>query len=267
MNSCLYQGRVTHRRRGPVEHSFGFNLFMVYLDLEELPGILATSRLCSDAGPALIRFRRSDYPGDPSSGLDDSIRDLVEAETGRRPDGPIRLLTNLRYFGFGFNPVTFFYCFDSEGKNIDWVLAHVTNTPWGETHSYVLEPSKSPNGCVEARVDKQFHVSPFMPMNLTHAFRLGVPGPRLSVRLDDLKNGEKVFSAGLSMRRRRLTDTALAWMLIRYPFLTLRVVLAIYVQAFLLYLKRAPFYPHPKSVEPQTKELSDDFVSHQHAGR
>ena len=116
MNSCVYVGAVRHRRFAPVRHDFRFGMFMMYLDLSELPRVFARRWLWSARRPALAWFRRADYLGDPAVPLDDAVRDLVGLRTGRRPAGPVRLLTHLRYFGYVQNPVSFYYCFAADGE-------------------------------------------------------------------------------------------------------------------------------------------------------
>ena len=118
MNSALYFGRVVHRRRRPVPHAFSYRVFLAYLDLAELPGVFAKRWLWSARRPAVARFRRSDYLGDPAKPLDQAVRELVRKELGREAPGPIRLLTHLRYFGYVQNPVSFYYCFDAADREV-----------------------------------------------------------------------------------------------------------------------------------------------------
>src|ERR1700759_5599691 len=111
MHSAIYIGWLSHRRHGPRVHAFPQRLFMVYLDLAELDQVFAGRWCWSTRRRALARFDRRDHMGDPHLPLDESIRRLVAERTGHRPDGPVRLLTHLRYFGHVFNPVSFYYCF------------------------------------------------------------------------------------------------------------------------------------------------------------
>ena len=97
----------------PTGHEFVYRLFMMYLDLDELDSVFRHRWFWSVKRPALARFRRENHLGDATVPLDTAVRDLVLAETGSRPQGPVRLLTNLSYFGYCFNPVSFYYCFDS----------------------------------------------------------------------------------------------------------------------------------------------------------
>lgn len=250
LNSCIYAGRVRHRRFGAIPHQFSYRLFMVYLDLSELDRVFAGRWLWSTRRTALARFTRADHLGDPGTDLDASIRDLVEKETGRRPQGPIRLLTHLRYFGYCFNPVSFYYCFDADGERVDSIVSEVNNTPWGERHAYVLNAGGE-HGVTGRGLDirKCFHVSPFMPMDIDYDWRFNQPADSLSVHMQNFRHGEKIFDATLGMDRRPIDATSLASTLLRQPFMTARVVTAIYFQALRLWLKRVPFHHHPAQGE------------------
>jgi DUF1365 family protein len=248
MNSCLYEGRVGHRRFAPVENAFRYTLFMVYLDLGELDRVFRGRWLWSTRRPALAWFRRQDHLGDPEVPLDDAVRDLVEAAGHTRPAGPIRLLTHLRYFGYCMNPVSFYYCFDESGERVETIVAEVHNTPWGEQHAYVLatEDAESSGDRWQFHLAKAFHVSPFMDMDQQYDWSFDAPDERLSVRMRTLEDGRRLLDATLGLRRRPITGGNLARVLVRHPFMTAKVITAIYFQALRLYLKRCPFFPHPK---------------------
>jgi hypothetical protein len=242
MNSCIYAGWIRHRRFTPVENAFRYRLFMMYLDLAELDRVFDGYWLWSTRRPSIARFRRSDHYGDPAVPLDTSIRDLVERESGRRPAGPIRLLTNLRHFGYCFNPVSFYYCFGVDGK-VEDVIMEVNNTPWGEMHCYVLpRQAGSDSPAMRFDFDKTFHVSPFLPMDMSYRSRVTVPDERLFVGLENWKEGGKVFDAHLALERKAITHSAMAVQLLRDPLVTARVITLIMWQALKLWVKRAPFY-------------------------
>jgi DUF1365 family protein len=217
---------------------------MLYLDLAELPELLDGHALWSARHPALAWFRRADHFGDPDVPLDVAVRDRIAAETGVRPEGPVRVLTHLRYFGHCFNPVTFHYAHDAEGR-LAGAIAAVTNTPWGERHEYVL-PASEPGREIRGSAEKRFHVSPFMAMDQSYEWRLAPPGERLVVQIAGERGGERVFDATLALRRRELSAPALRRVLLRYPAATAVLLARIYGQALRLKLKGARVHPHPR---------------------
>ena len=246
MDSCIYRGQVSHRRFGAVRNSFRYGVFMLYLDLAELASVFQPHWLWSTSRPAPAWFRRADHYGDPQRPLDECIRDLVERDTGQRPEGPIRLLTNLRYFGYVFNPLSAYYCFGREGE-LQAVVLEVSNMPWREMHCYVLSGGRAlANGALDYQWAKSFHVSPFLPMDMRYRCRLDAPGEQLHLALENRRNGEKSFDAHLNLSRVPIGHASLARMLALDPLITLRVAALIHWQAAKLWLKRAPVFDHPR---------------------
>jgi DUF1365 family protein len=231
----------------PKEHRFRYGLYMVYLDLDELP-MLLKDRVLRAARFAPLSFRRADHLNGGQTSLVDAVRNLVDERTGHRPAGPIRLLTGLRCFGYYFSPLNLFYCFDPNGKTVETVVAEVSNTPWRETHYYMLSDANrvGTSGQLHFSHPKGFHVSPFMEMDLHYEWHLSQPGSRLAVEITNRQGTETVFQAGLTLSQRSLGRWTLFRMLFRYPWMTGRVALAIYYQAFRLWRKKCPFYPHPR---------------------
>jgi uncharacterized protein len=251
MHSRLYVGQVKHQRYTPAPHAFRYGLFMLYLDLEELPTLFKNRWLWSVRRPALARFRREDHLGDKAVDLASAVRGFVQQEAGIGLTGPIRLLTNLRYFGYGFNPVSFYYCFDETGKQVKVIVAEVNNTPWGEQYCYILldAHNKGSDSVKRFLLDKRFHVSPFMDMNIDYDWRFKTPAEKLVVHMKNYQQGKKLFDATLSLQQQPINSISLAGALIRYPLMTARLITAIRYQALRLWLKNVPFYPHPDKRE------------------
>jgi DUF1365 family protein len=250
-------GTIRHRRFEPVDHAFRYRLFLMYLDLGELPGLLDPYPLFSARRAAPARFRRADFMGDPARPLDECARDAVAAATGARPAGPVRLLTGLRYFGHSFNPVSFYYCFDAAGERVEAVVADVQNIPWGERHPYVLARGEQRGTVLSEELEKTFHVSPLMGMDQTYSFRASEPGKSLAVHIESRPRADcetavpKTFDATLNLRRRELSRRTLTGLLARYPAMSLQTVAKIYAQSLRLKLKGAKYHPHPEGRRPK----------------
>lgn len=255
MKSCIYEGRVRHRRFTPRRHEFNYRLYMMYLDLDELPAVFDPFWLWSARRFNLAWFKRSDHMGEKSRSLKDVVSEMLCERTGYKPEGPIRLLTHCRYFGFGFNPVSFYYCYDNTDTRIEAIIAEVNNTPWGEQYCYVLSEAENvansgPNDLhKQYKPVKDFHVSPFMPMNINYDWRFNQPGQRLAVHMQNFIDADKLFDATLDLKCRPINSANMARVLAQYPVVTLKVVVSIYYQALRLLLKRVPFYDHPVSSE------------------
>lgn len=245
--SAIYTGWVRHRRHAPRPHAFRYRLFQPCLDLDELDRVFDRRWFWSVGRRNLAEFRRSDYLGDPAVPLKEAVLARVESATGRRPSGPVRLLTHLRYFGYCFNPVSFYYCFDPAGERVETIVAEVTNTPWHQTHNYVLAPTgdEGANGHHVWRFPKAFHVSPFMGMDMDYEWQFTDPGRRLGVHMVNHRGGEILFDATLTLERRPIDAANRRRALMQFPLMTGKVVAAIYWQALKLWWKGVPFHPHP----------------------
>jgi DUF1365 family protein len=247
-HSAIYTGAIRHRRFAVRPQEFAHPIALAYVDLEELPTLLGGRLVRPRPGP--VRFRRGDYLGDPDRPLAEAVRAAVAEHAGPGdeppPDGPIRLLTQLRTFGHCFNPVSFYYCFDRD-ERLRALVAEVTNTPWGERRTYVLRQDGPGSAVIAGTFPKAMHVSPFMGMDQAYAWRAAAPGTTASVHIENHEDGRRVFDATLSLHRRPLTARTVAGVTARYPAATLRVLALIYGHAAATWLRGVPVHPHPKA--------------------
>lgn len=254
MKTCLYAGQVSHSRFRPRWHSFRYRLSLLWLNLDELDASGGGERGASILGrrwqwllPVKARDHLRNLPG---AGCEKSLKArlsaLVADRLGLQLNGSVFLLTGFGFLWHRFNPVSFYYCFD-EDNSLQCLVAEVTNTPWKEQYYYVLDARRQRGReCLSFQCAKGFHVSPFMPMDTFYRWRLNIPGEHLHLIIDIDKDGEKVFNASLSLERRALSSRGLWSSLWSQPFTSIKVVAAIHWQAFRLWLKSTPLFPHPK---------------------
>jgi DUF1365 family protein len=249
MESALYKGTVYHGRLTPAVNEFRYSLFLAYLDLDELDTAFSGRWLWSVEKFNLASFRRADHLRRPGP-LKQAVRDIVQRQLGYTPAGPIRLLTNLRYFGYCFNPISVYYCYSADGAELQAIVPEVHNTPWGEEYLRAFDPRNCPRDgeFFHFELDKEFHVSPFMPMDMHYAWRFTSPGEKLALRMEDMRQGAKVLDVKLDLVRAPLDGPSLAGALLRWPFMTGKVIAAIYWQALRIKLKGVPFYAHPQEL-------------------
>jgi len=245
MKSCIYKGRVRHQRYAPRMHTFTYSLFMMYVDLDELPNLFNKHLLWAVNAFNIASFYRQDHHGDDLS-LADSIRSLVFEKTGQKPNGPIRLLTHFRYFGYVFNPLSMYFCYDASGQQITHVVAEVMNTPWKEQHCYVLSNGQR-DQIISANHKKEFHVSPFMNMDMEYHWNIHTPNNILNISIENRSQDEKLFDASIYLNKIEINSTNLRNVLLNFPLMTLKVSAMIHFEALKLWMKGIRYVPHPKN--------------------
>ncbi|GAB4189566.1 MAG: DUF1365 domain-containing protein [Wenzhouxiangellaceae bacterium] len=245
LHNAIARGRMQHRRHFPRPHQFSYALYQTLCDVDELPQLLG-SRWWQ-----LLRYRRQDFllssiTADRQPDLATAVRDCVAAGLGRRPAGRVFVLTHVRQWGYCFNPVSFYFCCRSSGE-LDAIVAEIHNTPWGERHRYVFDAPAvaTADGVYQVCFAKQFHVSPFLGMDHRYRWRFVLQPDSLRVFMAVEGEQGRVFDAALTLRYSALTRQRLRLMAWRYPLMCQRVSAAIYWQAFRLWLKKTPFFPHP----------------------
>lgn len=217
---------------------------MMYLDLEELQSVLELSPWWSDKSWRPVRFVRKDFLGPETVPLDQAVRDRIYQQTGIRHSGPVRMLANLRYYGYNINPISCYYCFD-ESEQLQFVVSEVVNTPWKERQSYVLQCDQS-QAFQHFRFQKEMHVSPFNPMDMTYLWCSNNPSKMLNINLETEFEGQIQLDATLALQRHEITAASLNGILLEHPWMTAKVATTIYWQALKIWLKKNPFYSHPK---------------------
>lgn len=257
MNSRIFHGRLSHRRRLPVVHEFRYPATTFLLDLDELP-LLDRLRLFGVNRRALFTFRDEDHMDGRAGSTRDKITAFLRANGVALAGGSIRLLTQCRLFGYVFNPVSFYYVHDGAGR-LQAIVAEVNNT-FGERLLYVLDERSRTADPVHPetrryRARKRLHVSPFVSMDAAYDFRFAPVGERLSVRIAETEHGTHFFDAHLSGTSGPLDDRALLRLALRSPLLTLKVTAAIHWQALRLWRKGVPVYRQPAPCAEHSAQL------------
>lgn len=223
---------------------------MLCIDLDELPNVMSVSHLLSDKWYSLIRFKPLDYlktiPSEKSKKTNDNndlnalkqrIKNKVAELGGSDPINKIKMLCQARCLGLYFSPVNFYYCYDGH-DNCHSMLAEVSNTPWGERHYYLI------NMRTLDPIEKRFHVSPFMQIDMDYHWRVKAPNKKAMVHIENIKDGNKIFDATLSLKKQSITSNNLIKTCLSTPSMTAKIALSIYYQALKLVLKRIPFVPY-----------------------
>jgi len=221
-------------------------MWLSLLDVDTIEARLRKSRFWSLERFNLVTLRRRDYVEPHDVCIGEAIRQRVERQLGFRPSGQVRMLTHLRQWGMCFNPVSFYFCENSHG-DLEAIVADIHNTPWNQRHAYVLDARLQPGPDFRFQFDKEFHVSPFLPMDMGYDWRFRYESGRIDVHMRVMRDDTECFATGMRMKLEDMTPRRMLRMPLRFPFMTLRVSAGIYSQALRLWLKRIPFFSHPDS--------------------
>lgn len=238
MDGCLYYGWVRHRRFKPIKHDFTYRVFMYFVDIDT-PQKYFSLPLIHSTKLSLYWYREQDYLNKTR------IKEIIFNHFNTEFDGKVYLLTYIRTFGFGFNPVNFYYCY--ENSQLKYIVSEITNTPWLEKHAYAFQVTDNQKMLYE--FNKEFHVSPFLPMEMRYQWFFTQPLEKLHIQMNNFKDGEKYFDATLNLTSKPITKRTLIKSHLTYPLLPLMVKVRIYWNALLLKLKGAKFYTHPSKIK------------------
>ena len=218
---------------------------MPFVHIQSLSELARRLPLWSNRHWAPARFLRQDFLGEEEIPLEEAVRNRIREETGRHQAGPIYLLANWRYFGYQNNPIAVYYCYNNDETQLEYVVAEVTNTPWGGRHSYVLEAPKD-QAPLKTEFEKALHVSPFNSMDMTYRWYSNAPGDALQIQIALFEEDSRVFDAILSLKAQPLDAKSAPRALLSYPFMTMKVFAAIYWEALRLFFKGVKLHAHPK---------------------
>lgn len=245
MKSAIYSGIVTHRRLNPVGHYLDYRIFYLLIDLDELDNLAKSIPFLSIDRSNLVSLFTKDFGEGANANLKDRIFRQLQEHGLSASVASIRLLAIPRLFGYAFNPLSTFYCFDAE-DNLIALIYEVRNT-FGEKHSYVL-PAGAANakGLMKQACSKEFYVSPFMPMECRYEFSLLPPGEKIALSIRQLHEGKPIMNASFIGTRRPLTRRTLGKALMAFPFNSFKVIAGIHWEALKLWLKGLKLVPRPE---------------------
>jgi uncharacterized protein len=241
--SALYVGSVAHRRMRPRAHHLRYGAFWMLLDLDAIDALDRRLRLFSRGRFNAMSFYDADHGEQTSEPLRAQVERYLASAGIALDGGAIELLCMPRIFGYGFNPLSIYFCYRADGT-LAALLYEVRNT-FGEQHSYLIPVPEVDNAVVHQSCDKCFYVSPFMDMDMRYDFRVQLPGDKLSVVVSAGDAQGTTIVASLIGKRADLTDATLLGLLIRMPFLTLKVIGAIHWHALRMWLKGFVLKPRP----------------------
>jgi DUF1365 family protein len=240
LRSCLYDCRIMHHRLSPVRNHFSYPSYFFFVDLDEIDLLADRFALLGRGRAHVFSFREEDHLRYEGLSTKESVLRYCRERGVDAPIARVALLTNLRTMGRVFNPVSFYFCYDASDAPV-CALAEVSNT-FGEMKIFLLGESPSPDGVFAAKRTKHFYVSPFVDMDASFEFRIGAPGKRLRLHIDDREKGTKMLLTSATGERRALTGARLAWYAARFPFLPVRILALIHLQALRLWAKGLPFH-------------------------
>ncbi|HMZ90471.1 MAG TPA: DUF1365 domain-containing protein [Chitinophagales bacterium] len=243
--STLYTCLVMHNRLSPKKHRFNYKVFMFFWDIDNSAEIAKSHRLLSYNKGGVFSFRDRDHFKYPEGDNRNELTVRAKLNAWLKENGvvdmpeKVMLLTHIRMFGYVFNPVSFYFCYNASGDCL-YVVTEISNT-FGEMKIFLIDQKQQQS--FEQEDVKYFYVSPFTDMDTSFRFKYQLPSDKLNLRIDvQDRSGDRFFISTLTGARRTLSDLRLLWYVVRFPFITLQVIGAIHWHAFLLWLKKVPWH-------------------------
>lgn len=243
MTAALYVGDVLHRRLRPATHSLKYGVYMLNADLDRLPELARASRLLSVNRWNAVSFHEADHGPKGEGTLAARIRKLAGERHLAWDGSSLTLIAMPRLFGFVFNPISVYFCHDADGR-LASIIYEVRNT-FGGMHHYAADVGPDASGTIHQSAEKDFYVSPFLPMEMRYRFHVKPPSDRFTIAIEDHDRDGLMLTASMALTRQDLNDRSLARLLARFPLMTLKVIVAIHWEALRLWLKRVPFHSRP----------------------
>ena len=234
MNSCIYNGIVTHQRFKPIKHTLNYKTFSLFLDLDEIEKLDKTVGIFSFNKFNVFSFYNNDHGARDGNSLKKWVLDNLKKFKIDQNITNIKLLCYPRVFGFVFNPLSIFYCY--ENNNLKAIFYEVKNT-FNEQHTYIFKIKDKEK--IEQKCKKKFYVSPFMDMNTFYNFKLIAPGEKLSVFIKQTDDVGTILTATQEGDRKKLNFKQLVINFFKYPLMTIKIIGSIHFEAFLLWKKGA----------------------------
>ena len=249
LQNGIYIGHAYHKRHTPFEHDFTYRVFTLLLDIDEFESTAKRLKFFSYNRWNMFSLAAKDHGARDGSHMRPWIESAAADKDIDITGGKIFILAFPRLWGFVFNPISLYYCYDKSGA-LACILYQVKNT-FGEQHGYLLgTQDKTDNGAIKQSCEKLFHVSPFIEMNCTYNFIVREPDETLDFKIDqrhiDISgNHQKMLTATWNGKRYDLTDRNIIRTMLMHPFMTYKVVIAIHWEAFWLWIKGAKYIKRP----------------------
>ena len=244
MNSCIYNGVVTHRRFKPVKHFLKYKTFSFFIDLDEIEKLDKDNLIFSYNRFNIFSFYNKDHGERDGKSLKIWVLDNLRKFNIDENVNKVKLLCYPRIFGYVFNPLSIFYCYEDD--TLKAIFYEVKNT-FNEQHTYIFKVKD--NDKIDQTCKKKFYVSPFMDMDTYYNFRLLNPNDKLSVSIKQIDKEDVVLTAVQTGKRKEFTLRQLIINFFKYPLMTIKIISAIHFEALLLWKKGAIYRKRDKKIK------------------